>query len=132
MIIAETAIGRFTRKSPVGAFSKLGNDSMGMKIGGWINAVIPILIVPYYSVIGGWVCKYLYAYLTSPVKDIADASFFTGFISDGTASEFWFIVFMLMVLVVLMNLFMRVIQRCMKLRRYTIKMVREFVDGLFI
>ncbi|WP_044912976.1 sodium-dependent transporter [Butyrivibrio sp. WCE2006] len=101
MIIAETAIGRFTRKSPVGAFSKLGNDSMGMKIGGWINAVIPILIVPYYSVIGGWVCKYLYAYLTSPVKDIADASFFTGFISDGTASEFWFIVFMLMVLVVI-------------------------------
>ena len=58
MIIAETALGRMTRKSPVGAYSHFGKGK-GLAFGGWINAVIPILIVPYYSVIGGWVIHYL-------------------------------------------------------------------------
>ena len=59
MITAETAIGRMTQKSPVGAYRSFGK-SKWLTLGGWINAVIPILIVPYYSVIGGWVIKYLY------------------------------------------------------------------------
>ena len=58
MIMAETALGRMTRKSPVGAFAASGKGRW-RAFGGWINAVIPILIVPYYSVIGGWVIKYL-------------------------------------------------------------------------
>lgn len=45
MIIAETALGRMTRKSPVGAYSHFGKGK-GLAFGGWINAVIPILIVP--------------------------------------------------------------------------------------
>ena len=54
MIVAETALGRMTKKSPVGAFAAFGKKG-GLSFGGWINAIIPILIVPYYSVIGGWV-----------------------------------------------------------------------------
>ena len=46
MITAETAIGRMTQKSPVGAYKKFGK-SKWLSFGGWINAVIPILIVPY-------------------------------------------------------------------------------------
>jgi NSS family neurotransmitter:Na+ symporter len=100
MIIAETAIGRNTKKSPVGAFNALSN-SKSMGIGGWINAIIPILIVPYYSVIGGWVCKYLFEYLRTDAVSIASDTFFTDFITDGAASEFWFIIFALMVLIVI-------------------------------
>ena len=37
--------------------------SKWLSFGGWINAIIPILIVPYYSVIGGWVIKYLVEYV---------------------------------------------------------------------
>ena len=58
MIVAETALGRMTKKSPGGAFGKFGK-SKWLSFGGWINAIIPILIVPYNSVIGGWVIKYL-------------------------------------------------------------------------
>ena len=47
MIMAETAIGRASGKSPVGAF-RFFSDSKAMKAGGWLNAVIPLLIVPYY------------------------------------------------------------------------------------
>ncbi|MBO6196891.1 MAG: sodium-dependent transporter, partial [Butyrivibrio sp.] len=42
MIVAETAIGRNTKKSPVGAFNTLSNNKF-MSVGGWINAIIPIL-----------------------------------------------------------------------------------------
>ena len=38
MIIAETALGRMTRKSPVGAYSHFGKGK-GLAFGGWINAV---------------------------------------------------------------------------------------------
>lgn len=100
MIVAETAIGRATKKSPVGAFNALSNNKL-MGIGGWINAIIPILIVPYYSVIGGWVCKYLFEYLTNDIQVVASDDFFTGFITDGTASEFWFVVFAALVLIVI-------------------------------
>ena len=48
MIVAETALGRMTKKSPVGAYESFGK-SKWLSFGGWINAVIPILIVPYYS-----------------------------------------------------------------------------------
>ena len=97
MIVAETAIGRNTKKSPVGAFNTLSNNKF-MSVGGWINAIIPILIVPYYSVIGGWVCKYLFEYIRSDAATIASDSFFVDFISDGSKSEFWFIVFAVLVL----------------------------------
>ena len=56
MIMAETALGRMTGKSPVGAyasFAKPGKRGGFLGFGGWINAIIPVLIVPYYSVIGG-------------------------------------------------------------------------------
>ena len=97
MIVAETAIGRNTKKSPVGAFNTLSNNKF-MSVGGWINAIIPILIVPYYSVIGGWVCKYLFEYIRSDAATVASDSFFVDFISDGSKSEFWFIVFAILVL----------------------------------
>ena len=49
--------------------------------GGWINAVIPILIVPYYSVIGGWVIRYLFGYLTGHGAQLA---------ADGILFRFYF------------------------------------------
>ena len=97
MIIAETALGRMTRKSPVGAFGKFGK-SKWLSFGGWINAVIPILIVPYYSVIGGWVIKYLIEYVKGNSQKLAEDGYFSAFISDGTSTEICFLVFALLTL----------------------------------
>ena len=101
MILAESTIGRASGKSPVGAF-RFFSDSKAMAAGGWLNAVIPILIVPYYSVIGGWVCKYLFSYLTTDLKTLASDTFFTDFITDGVSTEIWFIVFTVMVIIVIL------------------------------
>ena len=100
MIVAETAIGRHTNKSPVGAFNELSHNKF-MRLGGWINAIIPILIVPYYSVIGGWVTKYLFEYLSNDASVIAGDDFFVNFITNGFQSELWFIVFSVLVLAVI-------------------------------
>ena len=92
MIVAETALGRMTHKSPVSAYAHFGKGR-GIRFGGWINAVIPILIVPYYSVIGGWVIHYLAQYLTGHGSALASDGYFSGFISNGLLAEIAFLLF---------------------------------------
>ena len=94
MIVAETSLGRMTGKSPVGAFHTFGK-SKWLSFSGWINAIIPILIVPYYSVIGGWVIKYLVEYAKGHGHDLAADGYFSTFISNGVSTELCFIVFTL-------------------------------------
>ena len=100
MIIAETSIGRMTKKSPVGAFQSFGKSGW-LSAGGWINAIIPILIVPYYSVIGGWVIKYLVEYIRGNVHQVAEDGYFSAFISNGVSTEICFVVFALITLVII-------------------------------
>ena len=101
MIIAETALGRMTKKSPVGAFNLFGHGWQ-FSLSGWINAIIPILIVPYYSVIGGWVVRYLAEYFVGGgVENLATDGYFTSFITDGFQVEVCFLVFSLAVLTII-------------------------------
>ena len=100
MIVAETALGRMTRKSPVGAFDSFGK-SKWLSVGGWINAIIPILIVPYYSVIGGWVIKYLVEYIRGNGEILASDGYFGSFISNGTSTELCFIAFTLFTVLII-------------------------------
>ncbi len=100
MIIAETALGRMTKKSPVGAYDSFGK-SKWLSLGGWINAIIPILIVPYYSVIGGWVIKYLAEYLGGQTQLVAQDGYFGAFISNGLSPEICFIVFSVIVIAII-------------------------------
>ena len=100
MIMAETSLGRMTGKSPVGAYQAFGT-SKWRSLGGWINAVIPILIVPYYSVIGGWVIKYLVEYLMGHGHQLAADGYFSTFISSGVSTEVCFVVFALFTLAII-------------------------------
>ena len=100
MIVAETSIGRMTGKSPVGAYKSFGNKP-AMRFGGWINAITPLLIVPYYSVIGGWVVKYLAEYVLGQGHLVAADGYFSGFISNGLSSELCFLIFAAMTLAII-------------------------------
>ena len=100
MIVAESALGRMTRKSPVGAFKSFGKAKW-LSVGGWINAVIPILIVPYYSVIGGWVIKYLVEYIKGNSGKLATDGYFSEFISNGVSTELCFVIFCLFTLTII-------------------------------
>ena len=100
MIMSETAIGRMTGKSPVGAFASFGRGGL-LRAGGWINAVIPMLIVPYYSVIGGWVCRYLWGYLSGGAAEMAREGGFNGFLASPAATEVCFLIFAAMTMLVI-------------------------------
>lgn len=102
LIVSETALGRMTQKSPIGAFKSFG-QGIWYKIGGWINAIIPILIVPYYSVIGGWVIKYFVEYIKGNVNVLAQDNYFNSFISDSFNVEFWFIIFALFAFITILG-----------------------------
>ncbi len=74
---------------PLAPFGK----GKGLRFGGWINAIIPILIVPYYSVIGGWVIRYLSEYVSGHGSELAQDGYFSGFISSGLLAEVCFLLF---------------------------------------
>lgn len=100
MIMAETSIGRMTGKSPVGAFKSFGSTGF-LRFGGWINAIIPLLIVPYYSVIGGWVIKYLAEYVLGDGARLASDGYFSAFISSGASTEICFLIFVFLTLAII-------------------------------
>lgn len=128
LIVSETALGRMTRRSPVGAFRAFGK-SAPFCFGGWINAVIPMLIVPYYSVIGGWVTKYLFEYLRGSTQELAGDDYFSGFIADSFSAEFWFLLFSLMVVAVLLGGVKQGVERVSKVMMPLLVLLAIFVAG---
>ena len=93
LMVAEIAIGRKTGLSAIEAFRKIDKRFTFV---GYLAAIIPALILPYYSVIGGWVVKYFAGYLSGDAAAAADSSYFTGFIADPVQPLIWFALFVLL------------------------------------
>ena len=91
LMVAEIAIGRKTGLSAVSAFQKLNK---GFSFIGYLAAIIPIIILPYYSVIGGWVMKYLFAFSTGDAANTANGTYFGNFIGNSTQPLLWFAIFL--------------------------------------
>ncbi|MEE1014819.1 MAG: sodium-dependent transporter [Lachnospiraceae bacterium] len=80
LLTTEVAIGRKTKQSPLTAYGKL-NKKWGFL--GFFACIIPMIIVPYYCAIGGWVLKYFITFLSeSGAAAAATDGFFTGFITS--------------------------------------------------
>ena len=90
LMIAEIAIGRKTGLSAIGAFQKLNKKYTFV---GYLGAIVPAFILPYYSVIGGWVTKYLTVYVTGKGASASADGFFGGFISAPVEPIVWFTLF---------------------------------------
>ena len=91
LLTTEIAIGRKTGKSPLVAYGMLSKKF------GWVGGLaclIPTLILPYYCVIGGWVLRYLAAYLTGGGAAAAADGFFTGFITSPVSPIIWFVIYL--------------------------------------
>ncbi len=90
LMTAEIAIGRKTGLSAVGAFKKLDKRFTWV---GYLAAIVPMIITPYYSVIGGWVTKYLVVFATGGVSDAAGNGYFDQYIAKTTEPILWFLLF---------------------------------------
>ena len=78
LLLTEVAIGRKTAQGPLTAYRALH------KGWGWLGpiaTIIPAIILPYYSLIGGWVLKYFAVFATGNVDKAAEDGFFGGFIT---------------------------------------------------
>ena len=90
LLITEIALGRKTGKSSVKAFSAL-NRKWGFT--GYLEAAVPIIIFPYYCVIGGWVTKYLTVYAANQSHLAATDEYFGGFISKTAQPVIFLLIF---------------------------------------
>lgn len=98
LLVSETTLGRKTGKSPIAAFKKLGAKKL--KFGGYLNAIIPMLIVPYYCVVGGWVCKYFYEYVLGNGAGLITDTYFTEFVGAPFAPIIGLLAFAVIVFIV--------------------------------
>ncbi len=101
LMCAEIALGRKTGQSAIGAFGVLNKK---YKFVGILAAVVPIIILPYYSVIGGWILKYISVFVTGNAAAAAGDDYFGGFIGKPVEPLLWFLIFIgLTALVVLLG-----------------------------
>ena len=90
LMTAEIALGRKTGLSVLGAFSKLSKKYAFI---GYLAALVPAIILPYYSVIGGWVTKYFVAFTTGSGSLTTADNYFGGFISSASEPIGWFLIY---------------------------------------
>ena len=92
LMVAEIAIGRKTRQSPIGAFRSLDKRFSFI---GVLASLVPMLILPYYSVIGGWVIKYSIGFISGEMGEMAGTDYFGNYIGETWEPIIWFLIFVL-------------------------------------
>jgi NSS family neurotransmitter:Na+ symporter len=96
LMITEIALGRKTGKSVIEAYSILNKK---WRFLGILSSLVPILILPYYTVIGGWIIKYTSAFLMGQGDKAATDGFFDAFITNPFQSIIWWILFSLLTMI---------------------------------
>lgn len=99
LLTTDIAIGRKTGKSAIYAYESMRKK---WKFLGVITFLVPVLIMTYYAVIGGWILRYIVIYLTSSGKQAVADDCFTAFISS--PSSVWYgLIFMLLTALIVYN-----------------------------
>ncbi len=91
LMCAEIAIGRKTGVSAIGAYKKLNKK---FSFVGILASIVPIIILPYYSVIGGWIIKYLTVFVSGNMAKATADGFFDTFISSPSEPVGWFLIYL--------------------------------------
>lgn len=99
LMITEIALGRKTRLSAIGAYGSLDKRFRGL---GYLASAVPFIITPYYCIIGGWVLKYFFVFLTNQAGAAANDTFFGEYIAQPVAPVIYFLIYMLLGVIVVM------------------------------
>ena len=92
LLTTEIAIGRKTGQSPLTAYEQMHKGWGGI---GVLACAVPVIILPYYCSIGGWVLKYLSAFLTGHGAQAAEDGYFTGYITQVGQPIIWMLIYVL-------------------------------------
>ncbi len=114
MLVMEIGIGRKTKKSSISAFKQLDKK---FSVFGYLAMIVPMIILPYYCVIGGWVLKYMLVFLSGKATASAAAAddYFGGFISATWSPLIMFLIFFAITIVVVLAGVEKGVERVSKL-----------------
>jgi NSS family neurotransmitter:Na+ symporter len=90
LMVTEIALGRKTGKSVIEAYTALNKKWSFL---GVLSSIVPVLILPYYCVIGGWIIKFGAAFLTGGGEITVTDGYFTNFLGNPFQSIFWWVIF---------------------------------------
>ena len=99
LMVAEIAIGRKTQLSAISAYGSLDKR---FSFVGVLGALVPVIILPYYSVIGGWVMKYMVGFVAGHTSQMAEDSYFGNYLELTWEPVLWFLLFIGITAVVVM------------------------------
>jgi len=131
MLMLEIGIGRHTGKSVIGAFSSLNKK---FKWFGYICVIVPLIIVPYYCVIGGWVVKYAWSFIIgadnlvgATVTPEQTDAFFKVFRTATWQPLLFFLIFALMTVVIVVFGVQKGIEKVSKILMPTLAIMAIFL-----
>lgn len=100
LLVMEIGMGRKTKASAIRAFEQINKKFAWV---GYLATLVPIIILPYYCVIGGWVLKYMVEYLTGGGMNVADSSFFGTYVSGTEEPLLYFGIFILLTTLIVLG-----------------------------
>ena len=129
LMVTEIAIGRKTGQSPIGAFQQLDRRFTFV---GVLASVVPAIILPYYSVIGGWVMKYLVGFVAGAKESMAMDSYFSDYIGKVTEPIIWFLLFIALTAVIVLLGVQKGIEKVSKVMMPILVVLIVFIAGYTI
>lgn len=131
LLTSDITIGRKTGKSAIGAYTEMHPK---WKFLGVLTFFVPVIIMTYYAVIGGWIAKYMVAFLTGEGKAAAQDWYFSSFISDPVQSCIYAVIFMVATAVIIYRGVEKGIEGCSKFMMPVLLVLIVFVAvyALFI
>ncbi|MGX8715999.1 MAG: sodium-dependent transporter, partial [Lachnospiraceae bacterium] len=109
LLTSDIAIGRRTGMNSIKAYESM---SPKWKFLGIITFLVPVLIMTYYAVIGGWITRYIAVYLTGEGGAAASDGYFTAFITDPGQAVLYAVGFMLVTAFIVFKGVEKGIEKC--------------------
>lgn len=99
LLVLEIGMGRNTKSSAIRAFEKINKKFAFV---GYLGTLVPMIILPYYCVIGGWVLKYLIVYLTGAGSSAAESTYFGEYVSQTTEPMVCFAIYLVLTVAIVL------------------------------
>lgn len=93
LLASDIAIGRKTQLNSVRAYAAM-RPRWGFL--GVVTFVVPLIIMTYYAVIGGWIVRFFVGYLMGEAHSMAQDGFFSRFISNPQEASLYAVLFMVL------------------------------------
>ena len=100
LLTSDIAVGRRTGRNSINAYAEM---SPKWRFLGIVTFLVPVLIMTYYAVIGGWIGRYIVVYLAGQGSDASVDTFFNSFITNPVQSSMFAVIFMFITAWVVFN-----------------------------